>query len=160
MSMPQYLVVAVISGEINFGGEQASAVAAILTGKNKEHSVAPYIFPVSLSKCRLSLTEFGISQGYAISSQPAYPRLINPREVDIWLALDQDGIQEAQARIKKDGSASNGFYRGIFPEPVISCGFSVPKPPSEPNFQDWFSLLTEKFEPWKQHIWTAFSNSS
>jgi hypothetical protein len=166
MSMPQYLTVAVISGKLNleaehnFGGEKSSAVAAILKGKDTENRIAPAFIPIAFGKCRSSLVQFGILNGFTINHNPAYPRLINPEEITIWLALDKEGVQQAQERIKQGGSSSNEFYREVFPETVMRCGFSVPNPPIEPDFQDWFNLLTEKFKPWKQRIWNAFYESS
>jgi len=166
MSMPQYLTVAIISGksnlmaEHNFEGEKASAVAAILKGKYTENIIAPAFIPIAFSKCRLSLVQFGISNGFMITYNPAYPRLINPEEITIWLALDKEGAQQAKERIKQGGSSSNEFYREVFPETVMRCGFTVPDPPLDSNFQEWFELLTTKFEPWKQRFWNAFYESS
>lgn len=166
MSMPQKLSVAVICGksnllaENNFGGEIASAVSAVLKGKDEENIVAPRFHPAAFGKCRLSLVQFGISNGYRISNDPAYPRLLNPKEINIWLALDEEGVELAQQRIEQDGVSSNEFYRNAFPETVMRCGFSVPDPPVEPDFQDWFDFLVEKFEPWKQRFWKEFYESS
>jgi hypothetical protein len=164
--MPQYLTVAVISGKLhltaehNFGGEKASAIAALLKGKDGENKLSPEFLPIAFGKCRLSLVQFGLSKGFMISGNPAYPRLINPKEINIWLALDQEGAQQAQERINHGGSSTNEFYKEVFPETVIRCGFPVPDPPLEPDFQDWFDMLSEKFEPWKQCIWNAFYKSS
>jgi len=166
MSMPQYLVVAVISGysnlkaEHSFGCEKASTVAAILKGKVAENIIAPAFIPVAFGRCRLSLVQFGLSRGFMISHDPAYPRLINPEEINVWLALDKEGAHQAQERIKQGGSSSNSFYRDAFPETVMRCGFTVPDPLLESNFDQWFELLAEKFEPWKQRFWNAFYQSS
>jgi hypothetical protein len=54
----------------------------------------------------------------------------------------------------------NEFCREVFPETVMRCGFSVPEPPFEPEYEAWFDLLIEKFEPWKKRIWNAFYDSS
>ena len=35
------------------------------------------------------------------------------------------------------------YYRKIFSYPILYCGFSVPNPPIEFNFQNWFDLLVE-----------------
>ena len=166
MSMPQYLTVAVISGKLNLkaehnlGGEKASAVAAILKGKDAENKIAPAFIPIAFGKCRSSLVQFGISNGFMINHNPAYPRLINPEEITIWLALDKEGVRQAQERIKQGGSSSNEFYREVFPKTVMLCGFSVPDPPLDSNFQEWFESLSTKFEPWKQRFWNAFYESS
>ena len=166
MGMPQYLRVAVISGplqlqaEENFGGETAAAVAAILKGKDTENDLAPEFLPVAFGRCRSSLVQFGISQGFKISHEPMYPRLLNPKEIHLWLALDKEGIHHAKERTKEAGSSSNAYYQDVFPQTVMPCGFPVPNPPLEPNFQDWFNLLAEKFEPWKRRIWNAFYESS
>lgn len=167
MSMPQYFVVAVISGEVsfkndvqNFGGEKASAVAAILTGRNRESSITPFILPVAFSTCRMSFVQSAMTQGYAIGNRPVYPRLVNPQEIDLWLALDKDGVEEAQKRIAQQGTSTSAYYREVFPDPVLYCGLSVPDPTSELEFQDWFNLLAKKFAPWKKRIWDAFYESS
>jgi hypothetical protein len=168
MSMPQILVLAVISGEVSFkkdaqdfGGEKASAVAAILTGKNSETRITPYIIPVAFTRCRMSFIQSVATQGYApIGIKPVYPRLLNPQEIDVWFALDKEGVQEAQKRIAQQGVSTSAYYREVFPDPVLYCGFSVPNPPIESNFQDWFNLLIGKFEPWKKRFWKAFEDSS
>jgi hypothetical protein len=166
MSMPQYLVVAVISGHSNlkaehsFGCEKAATVSAILSGNVAENKIAPAFIPVAFGRCRLSLVQFGISKGFMISHDPAYPRLINPEEINLWLALDKEGVHQAQERIKQGGSSSNRFYRQAFPETVMRCGFPVPDPPLESNFDSWFELLAGKFKPWKQRIWDVFYQSS
>jgi hypothetical protein len=166
MSMPQFLTVAVISCKDKlkanrfFSGEKASTIAAILKGKNAENMLSPRFLPIAHSECRVSLVKFGISKGFIVSHNPAYPRLINPKEINIWLALDREGELAAQERIKQGGFSRNEFYQAVFPKVVMRCGFPVPDPPIEDDFQDWFNLLVEKFEPWKQRIWNAFCQSS
>ena len=164
--MPQYLVVAVISGDSNlmaeysFGCEKASTVAAILKGRIAENNIAPAFIPIAFGHCRLSLVQFGISKGFMINYDPAYPRLVNSEEINVWLALDKKGFQLAQEKIKQGGSSSNRFYREAFPETVVRCGFPIPDPPEESKYDQWFELLAEKLEPWKQRFWNAFYQSS
>jgi hypothetical protein len=131
-----------------------------LTGQNKQSGISPYIFPVAFGKCRADLVQFGLSNGYVINGNPAFPHLLNPREIDVWFALDEDGVQDARKRIEEQGTPSNGYYRGVFPDPVLYCGFSVPNPSLDSGFQDWFNVLIEKFTPWKKRFWDAFEESS
>lgn len=160
MSMPQHFVVAVICGKGSTRGEKASAVAAILTGPNKKREIAPDIFPVAFGRCRPRLFQYAKSKGYIIRHNPLHSLLVKSKEIDLWLALDEDGVQKAQKRIRQQGISSTAVYREIFPEPVLYCGFPVPEPPSEPIFEEWFSSLVEKFTPWKERIWKAFYDSS
>jgi hypothetical protein len=94
MSMPQYLTVAVISGKLhlnaehNFGGEKASVVAALLKGKDGENKLSPEFLPIAFGKCRLSLVQFGLSKGFIIHPNPAYPRLVNPKEINTILSAN------------------------------------------------------------------------
>jgi hypothetical protein len=165
MSIPQFLVVAVISGRFNYktqigysSGELASAVTTILAAKDE--GVAPYIFPVAGQRCRFEFVQFAISKGFPVWEKPLFPHLLNAQQIHLWLALDKEGANLAKESVARTGPAPEGFYREIFSDTVVRCDFTVPDPPIEPNFQDWFDFLVKKFEPWKQRIWHAFYESS
>ena len=178
MRMPPSLHVAVISHRLSVkmnyesGGELVSTVAAILRGpqKDQDTSVHPYVIPTGLGKCRLSLSQFGISMGHSIY-EPIPPRLLDPDSIHLWLALDNEGQEMAHERIQQFESrymstpkltSRNDYYSQVFPNPVLNCGFPVPDPlwfsdpPSDSDFQDWFNFLSILFAPWELDIRRAF----
>ena len=166
MSIPQYFTIVVISSQ----WATASAVTAILGGPGHGYDAgySPYLVPCTVPPTRKdnTLIEVGCKLGLMIS-ESLWCWLINPRRIDLWLALDARAAREARWRIERDGPAPSSFYRGWFPDPVTDCGFDVPAPPTpfgsiDPfeAYSEWLEQLAELFAPWKERIWDAFVDSS
>ncbi len=160
MSMPQYFSVVVISDRCPGGPELAAATAAALLHFDSASEITPYIVATStFTGCRPALIRAGITRGIVVA-EPIEASLLNPRRVDLWLALDGSGEETAQALIQQVGPAPAGFYRGVFPDPVVQCGFSLPDPPHEEGFDAWLDFLIEQLVLWRKQIWDAFYLSS
>ncbi len=160
MSTPQYLSVAVISDRCPGGPELAAATAAMLLHFDSASEITPYIVATStLTGCRPALIRAGVTRGIAVA-EPIKASLLNPQRVDLWLALDKSGEETAWALIKQAGPAPVGFYRGVFPDPVVPCDCALPDPPPEESFDAWLDFLVEQLAPWRDQIWEAFYLSS
>ena len=160
MSMPQYFNVVVISDRWPGGPELAAATAAVLLHFDSASEITPYITATStFTGCCLALIRAGITRGVAVA-EPVKAKLLNPQRVDLWLALDKSGEETARALIKQAGPAPVGFYRDVFPDPVVQCGFALPDPPHEESFDSWLDFLIEHLAPWRKQIWDAFYLSS
>ncbi len=160
MSMPQCFNVAVISDRCPGGPELAAATAAVLLHFNGANEITPYIVATStFAGCRLALIRAGITRGIAVA-EPVKANLLNPQRVDLWLALDESGEETAWTLIRQAGPAPVGFYRGVFPDPVVQCGLVLPDPPHEECLDSWLDFLIEHLAPWRKQIWDAFYLSS
>ncbi len=163
--MPQHFYVAVISSEWGV----SSAAVAVLGGSGYQ-GISPYLIPSSVYTYSQGkhkwLLKAGCELGLMIS-ESVNALLLDPRHLDVWLALDRDAERYAQQQVKKYGPRRKGFYRRVFPAPVVYCGFDVPSMPtgfadSEAVvfYKEWFDQLRILFEPWHERIWKAFSDSS
>jgi len=125
VSMPQHLAVAVISGR----PEVAAAVTTILRGHQR--GISPWFAAASNSpQCRPELAQSLASRGLVISV-PVHPSLLDPREVDLWLALDEEGEADARSLVfSPRGPAPDGFYRTVWPSPVARLHRRVSNPPN------------------------------
>ncbi len=160
MSMPQHFDIAIISDRYPGGSELAASAAAVLRGTGDSGGIQPSFTATStFSGCRLSLSRAGVSRALMIA-EPVWMPLLNPKEIDLWLALDDKGEASARLMIEKDGPAPGGFYRIVFPDPVVPCGLALPDPPLDEKFEPWLEMLTELLAPWRTRIWNAFSDSS
>ena len=155
MSMPEHLAVAVVSGR----PEVAAAVATILRGHHR--GVSPWFAAVSNSpECRPELARSLASRGLVISG-PVHPSLLDPREVNLWLALDEEGEADARSLVSSPrGPAPDGFYQTVWPSPVARIHRRVPPPPGSARLSSWLDVLEKLAAPWRDKIETAFSHSS
>ncbi len=160
MSMPQYFNVAVISDRHPGGLELALAAAVVLRHSDSESGIAPYIVATStFTGCRPALISACIARS-AVIAGPVSAYLLNPQRVDLWLALDKSGAETARVLIDQAGPAPVGFYRNVFPAPVVQCDCALPDPPRDENFASWLDFLAEHLAAWKKQIWDAFYLSS
>ena len=160
MSMPKPLHIVVISHD---SAELSSVVTAILRdGHGHAPSYHPHIIPSSYLGLteRWELTKAGMRHNLRIPEN-TNSYVIDPRRIDLWLALDKKVVKYSKRLIKKMGPAPDGYYRNAFPNPVEYCGFLVPfVDKSYPSFEAWFDELKELFDPWKKRIWDAYLQSS
>jgi hypothetical protein len=157
MSMPMHLHVVVVGEKTEIAG----IVAAVLRGKNVG-SINPEILAASTSLAREKPMFFLESNKhkFLINVAPSC-FFINPKRINLWIALDETSEKDARRNIEMYGPAPEGFYRGVFPDPVVMCGFKIPAIPSSKNeIDDWLDYLIENLQPWRKRIWDAFSDSS
>ena len=161
MGIPKSFFIVVIS---NDNAELASVVAAILKDGRGYQSAdyAPTIIPtcyIGMTQ-RWAFTKTGIDHNLRIP-EITNSYVIDPRRIDLWLTLDEKVMKYPKRLIEKMGPAPDNYYRKIFPDPVVYCGFSVPFiDKSYPTVSSWFDKLKTLFEPWKKRIWDTFSGSS
>lgn len=142
-------------------GGVASIVAAVLRG-DKFGGINPRIVSATtwMSRERSLFSLSGNKHKFLIDVAPPC-RFINPKDVHLWIVLDDESEEDARRNIAQNGPAPEGFYRGVFPDPVVKCGFDLPPiPSSKDKIDDWFDHLIENLEPWRKRIWEAFSDSS
>ena len=159
MSMPQHFLVVVISQHYPSGGELAAAAAAII--QQGWGGIRPYIVGASSHyKTRLAVSRAFLSRGLQVGNavQDSY---LDPRSIDLWIGLDEDGLASASNIVKVRGPAPGGFYRDVFPDPVVEFGESLPySPPDEEDLAAWINTLIPMFDDWKARLWHAFEDSS
>ncbi len=143
------------------GNNVAGIAAAILRGEQAE-SYSPRISAACVRFSSKSRAFFPTSDGQKIRLEIATSyQLMDARRVDLWLALDPEAAESARIYIMHNGPAPKNFYRGVFPDPVVPCGFKVPYLPStQRDFDEWVRSLTENLKPWRERIWNAYRDSS
>lgn len=157
MSMPMHLLVVVVGTH----AKTACAAASILRG-DEDSSIRPWISAAHVEppSNRSSFSYEGSERSFKIEAAASY-YFIAARRVHLWLALDAEAAENVRTYIMHNGPAPVDFYRGVFPEPVVSCGFDTPRMPSTDEELDrWISTLENNLEPWRQRIWDAFRDSS
>ena len=157
MSMPMHLQVVVASTNSQIAGIAAS----ILRGEN-DQSICPRISAAHV-EAPSNKSAFYIASNekkfHIEAATSCY--VIDVRRVHLWLALDAKCADKVRTYIMHNGPTPTGFYRSVFPEPVVSCGFDTPSIPStKDGLERWISTLVNNLEPWKQRIWDAFRDSS
>lgn len=157
MSMPTPLDVVVIAERSDIAG----IAAAILRGED----IGGYNPTISAACVKLSTANspfFATSDGRKIKLDTAVSYLIlDVRRVDVWLALDSTAAEDARAYVRNNGPAPKNFYRGVFPDPVVPCGFDIPyMPPTQQRFDEWLNSLVEYLKPWRDRIWDIYRDSS
>jgi hypothetical protein len=159
MSMPQYFRIAVVSYEDR---EIASIVTAILGWPPNQMS--PCVVPVCALDPGPNNNNELITAGYRYGlriSETIDLHLLEPEKVDLWIALDERAEFWARSIIEKAGPTPQNFYRAVFPDPVVQCGFHVPSLQENNNsYKDWLEKLKTLFSPWKWRLWEAFCDSS
>jgi hypothetical protein len=157
MTMPQHFLVAVISERHPRGGEVAAAVTSLFGFSG--NAIEPYLAACASHKyCRPALPSALTNRGL-VFYQPIAPSFLNPKEVHLWLALDPLGASTARQIIKEFGRSRKGFYRLLFPDPVVGFGAPIPDPETEERIPQWIDMLVPLVQPWKQRIWDAFGDS-
>ncbi len=160
MSMPQYFNVAVISDRHPGGPELALAAAAVLRQSDDDSGIAPYILAASTyTRCRPAVIRACLARS-AVIAGPVSASLLNPQRVDLWLALDESGETTARVLIDRAGPAPVGYYRDVFPAPVVHLDCALPDPPQDESFDPWLDSVAEQLAAWKKQIWDAFYLSS
>src|SRR3990172_960182 len=158
MSMPQHFNIVVINEESLHGGEIAGAATTLL--RAPETGIQPYILAAAThGTCRLALSEALNTRGLMLW-RPVPPQLLDPRVIDLWLALDESAESIVRRMIKESGPAPKRFYRQLFPDPVQMLGVQVADPPAEGDFDQWLDEVRSATEPWRERIWQAFNDSS
>jgi len=141
--------------------EVAGIAAAILRGKDIG-GYNPHISAacVSSTTSRSPFLITGKDQKFNIEIATSY-LVIDARHVDLWLALDKTSNERVHTYLLHNGPSPNNFYRGVFPDPIVFCGFDIPWiPKTSAGLDDWLNSLTENLKPWKESIWRAYSDSS
>ena len=157
MSMPMHLLIVVVSTY----GQTAGIAATILRGE-EESSIRPWISAAHVDppSSKSSFQIVGNQRKVNIEAATSY-YFINARKVHLWMALDTKSAESVRTYILHNGPAPTDFYRGVFPDPVVFCGFDTPWIPSMgAAFDQWISALENNLEPWRQRIWDAFRDSS
>ncbi|MCE9644469.1 MAG: hypothetical protein K8S20_00605 [Chloroflexi bacterium] len=157
MSMPMHLSVVVVAER----SELAGIAAAVLPGKNIG-GINPRILAASSSLSNEKSIFFLSGDKHKILINVAPPcHFINPKRIDLWIALDDESEKDARRNIELYGPPPDNFYRGVFRDPVAMCGFKIPAIPSSKSGIDaWLDELIGNLEPWRKQIWDAFSDSS
>jgi hypothetical protein len=139
----------------------ASIETPILRGDDNQ-SICPWISAAHLdvpsNKSSFYITSNG--RKFGIEAATSY-YFVDVRRVHLWLALDAKCVEEIKTFIMHNGPTPSGFYRGVFPDPIVSCGFEItPIPSTKDGLDRWITSLVKNFEPWRQRIWDAFRDSS
>jgi hypothetical protein len=157
LSIPTPLDVVVIGERSDVAG----IAAGILRGNDTE-SYSPRITAACVTLSVRKTPFFAIGDGRKIKIDVATSyQLIDARRVDLWLALDAAAAEHAQIYIMHNGPPPNNFYRGVFSDPVVPCGFEIPYlSSSKQGFGEWLDFLAEHLTPWRERIWKAYRDSS
>jgi hypothetical protein len=86
--------------------------------------------------------------------------LLDPRSIDLWLALDDSAEAAARWKIDESGPSPNSFYRRAFPDTVKSFGTHIASPPPGKHLDEWLNEIESAVIPWRVQIWKAFEDSS
>ena len=161
MSMPQYLVVAVISCRPLVSAEVAVAVASLLW--RYERGIQPELIAVACdARFSWRLTTALNARGSKVI-MPQLPTTVDPKRVDLWLAADDEGETIARVQIEETGPLPERFYRSYFGDPIARFrgpSFHVPDPPSSGVLEPWLDDLQVLTQVWQERLWQAFSESS
>ena len=139
----------------------AGIAAAILRG-NDIGGYSPRISAAGVEFLTEKSPFFVIGNGNKISLDVAVSyQVMDARRVDLWLALDASAIESAYIYLLHNGPPPKNFYRGVFPDPVVPCGFELPyMPSSKTGFDEWLTFLVENLKPWRERIWDVYRDSS
>lgn len=157
MSIPLPLDVVVIATRGVVAGIAAAVLrGSVIGGYNPQISAASVEFATEKSPF------FVIGEGQKINLEVAASyQLLDVRRVDLWLALDTPAAEHVRTYIIHNGPPPNNFYQGVFPDPVVPCGFELPYMPSnKTGFDEWLKYLVEKLKPWRERIWDVYRDSS
>lgn len=157
MSMPYPVHTAVISENIPFGGEIALMSAVVLDGNYRLVTAVS-----SQAHYRKEFLEYGgnISwKAHRLTERFKSPLSVNPEDIHLWIALDDDGAKTAKELYEKTGDFSNKGRLG-FPERVAKCDFVLPDISNPNNFQQLYELLSEQLTPWKDRIYKVMCDYS
>ena len=157
MSMPLPIKVVIASNDANIAGIAASVIRGNEMAGHRPSFVAADAATFSKEPI---FSIAGVEHKYLVLvASPLY--LLNPKRIDLWLALDKESEEKALALIKKYGPAPANFYRSKFPTAVEYCGFEITGIPSNKHrLEKWLETLDENLEPWRKRIWDAYSDSS
>lgn len=160
--MPQPFKIAVVDED----GDISPIVTVILRGEIhgiSPYSLHPYIVPVSVFgpiPRTSSFIDFTYHHGLWVM-EAVSDCLIDPRQVDLWIALSPRAATIVRKRVDSMGPAPQDFYRDVFPDPVVECGFTIPTfPTSNWEIDAWYDQLIVLFADWKKRIMKAFYDSS
>jgi hypothetical protein len=155
--MPLPITVTIISNNADIAGIATSVIRGNEMKGHRPSFVAAYS---SLFASTPIFSIAGVERKVLILVATPY-HLLNPKRIDLWLALDQESEEKALTNVARNGPAPQNFYRGIFPTAVANCGFTLPRIPStKSEIDQWLNFLTDNLEPWKKRIWEAYSDSS
>ena len=157
MSMPMNLQVVVVSST-----SQISSIAASILRGDDNQSICPWISAahIEVPSNKSSFYIKSNERKFGIEAATSY-YFIDVRRVDLWLALDTKCVERVKTFIIHNGPTPGGFYRGVFQEPIVSCGFEIqPMPSTKDGLDGWLNSLIQNLEPWRQRIWNAFRDSS
>jgi hypothetical protein len=157
VSMPTPLKVVVVSSN----SEIAGIAAAILRGKN-DQSYCPWITAAHVESPthKSSFYITGNDRKFNIEVATSY-LFIDVQRVNLWLALDAKCAEDIRTYIMHNGPPPGGYYHGVFPDPVLLCGFDIPLIPStKERLDSWLASLIDKLKPWEERIWDAYRDSS
>ncbi|MFT3890761.1 MAG: hypothetical protein QM730_03935 [Anaerolineales bacterium] len=157
MSIPLHLDVVVLATR----GVVAGIAAAVLRG-NDIGGYNPRISAAGVEFTTEKSPFFVIGEGQKINLEVATSYLLmDVRRVDLWLTLDAPAAERVHTYITHNGPPPNNFYRGVFPDPVVPCGFELSYMPSnKAGFDEWLMFLVKKLKPWRERIWEVFRDSS
>ena len=155
MSMPQSFTIIVTSEK----GEYAAAVASVLD-PSIGIGYCPEIIAVStLGIQNRKIYSEGMDLGYHINSTIGI-YLVDPKVVDLWLALDNDGEELARRWIRQKGPAPKTYYRSWFPDPVVRCEVELPNMYHYDLLGIWIREIDTLMRPWRNKILQAYGESS
>ena len=157
MSMPLPINVVVVGTDANITGIATS----VIRGNEMEgHRPRFAAADAAMFSKKPIFSIKGVEQKYLVLvATPLY--LLNPKRIDLWLALDKESEGRALSHVQKNGPAPENFYRSKFPTAVEYCGFKIPRVPADMiRLDEWLDFLEKSFEPWRKRIWDAYSDSS
>jgi hypothetical protein len=151
VGMPQPLTICVFG----YDGEQTSTVTALL---NKDAG------PDIVGVCHQGIGERKLFlEGYKLGliiNTPMSMRWIKPKYIGLWIALDKYSYNVANDIVKKDGCDNTGYYRKLFPDPVILLDIERIRIFQYPAINLWINELEENIDPLRENINFAYFNSS
>ena len=157
MSMLSPICVVVISKDADIAGVATSIIRGDKVGGNAPTFVAAYTLP-SVFEPILALE--GNALRVTILAATPY-LLLNPKQIDLWLALDNESEMDAVSHVAMNGPSPQNYFQAEYPTAVTNCGFAIPGiPATKSEIDQWLDSLTENLEPWKKRIWNAFRDSS
>jgi hypothetical protein len=160
VSIPTLLNVVTLSENSDVAGIAAALLRGNNIGGYNPRIVAVYTNYTNFSTEKSSFFTIGDAQKINIYIA-AYYQIVDARRVDIWLALDPVAAGHARTYIINNGPPPNNYYRGIFPDPVVPCGFNLPhRPSTKKGFDEWLNFLMENLRSWKERIWEIYRDSS
>ena len=155
--MPSPMTVVVISKY-----SEVSGVAAALIRKEYKGSHVPWIFSASTNTSLKRYMDYDVINDFEIKIDIAIRHyLLDAKQIDFWLALDDESAESARIHVNRYRPLPNRFYHGPDTDTVLDCGFITPMIPSDKAYLvSWLRKLDNNLKPWSKKFWDDFCQSS